>query len=76
MTRELYKVRDRRLGSDRRTRSPWITSWIASTQIQRQLLGAATEQRMVHLEQVMANDDHLAALSAKARAEMPEPSRG
>ena len=32
--------------------------------------------RMVHLEQVMANDDHLAALSAKARAEMPEPSRG
>ena len=42
----------------------------------KKMIATATEQRMVHLEQVMANDDHLAALSAKARAEMPEPSRG
>lgn len=32
--------------------------------------------RMRHLEQVMANDGHLAALTAKARETMPEPSRG
>jgi hypothetical protein len=40
------------------------------------MIATATDSRMVHLEQVMANDDHLAALSAKARAEMNEPSRG
>lgn len=32
--------------------------------------------RMVHLQQLMANDGHLAALAAKARAQMPEPARG
>ena len=32
--------------------------------------------RMVHLEQRMANDGHLAELSRKAREEMDEPSRG
>lgn len=32
--------------------------------------------RMVHLEQHMANDDHLAELAAKAREEMTEPARG
>jgi hypothetical protein len=40
------------------------------------MVDTAPDRRMVHLEQVMANDDHLAALSAKARAEMDEPSRG
>jgi hypothetical protein len=40
------------------------------------MLATANERRMVHLEQVMANDDHIAALSAKAREEMEEPSRG
>lgn len=40
------------------------------------MLATATDGRMVHLEQVMANDDHIAALSAKAREEMDEPSRG
>ena len=40
------------------------------------MIATASDQRLVHLEQVMANDDHLAALSAKARAEMAEPSRG
>jgi len=40
------------------------------------MIATANDQRMVHLEQVLANDDHLAALSAKAREEMEEPSRG
>jgi hypothetical protein len=31
---------------------------------------------MVHLEQPMAHEGHLAALSAKARAEASEPARG
>ena len=36
----------------------------------------ASPQRIVHLEQCMANDGHLKALAAKARLEMAEPSRG
>lgn len=40
------------------------------------MLATATPERWVHLEQVHANDGHLAALSAKARQEMTEPSRG
>lgn len=36
----------------------------------------ATPQRMRHLRQVMENEGQLAVLSAKARAEMPEPARG
>ncbi|MCX5662161.1 MAG: phytanoyl-CoA dioxygenase family protein [Planctomycetota bacterium] len=40
------------------------------------MIRTATPQRMRHLEQIMANDGHLAALSAKARETMPEPSRG
>ena len=32
--------------------------------------------RMQHLEQVMANDGHLAEMSRQARAKMDEPSRG
>jgi hypothetical protein len=31
---------------------------------------------MIHLEQVIANDGHLAALSRQRRAEMAEPARG
>ena len=40
------------------------------------MLATASKRRMVHLEQRMANDGHLKELTAKARAEMPEPSRG
>ncbi|MBM3263658.1 MAG: phytanoyl-CoA dioxygenase family protein [candidate division Zixibacteria bacterium] len=40
------------------------------------MIGTAGPSRMRHLEQVMANDDHIAALSAKAQETMPEPSRG
>ena len=32
--------------------------------------------RMVHLEQRMSNDGHMAELARKAREEMSEPSRG
>ena len=32
--------------------------------------------RMVHLEQVLENDGHLAELTARARRERAEPSRG
>jgi len=40
------------------------------------MVKTATPQRLRHLEQVMANDGHLAELSRKARETMPEPSRG
>ena len=40
------------------------------------VLRTATPERMVHLEQVMANDGHLPELSRQRRAEMAEPSRG
>ena len=40
------------------------------------IVRTASPERMVHLEQVLANDDHLAGLSAKRRLEMAEPARG
>ena len=40
------------------------------------MVATASDRRMAHLEQVMANDDHIAALAAKARQDMEEPSRG
>ncbi len=40
------------------------------------MMNTAGPQRRRHLEQVMANDSHLAALSKKARETMAEPSRG
>ena len=40
------------------------------------MVRTAGPDRMVHLEQRMANDDHLPALVAKAREEMSEPARG
>ena len=40
------------------------------------MVRTAGPERMRHLEQVMANDGHLAELSRKARETMPEPSRG
>jgi hypothetical protein len=41
-----------------------------------QMVGNAGPERMRHLEQVMANDGHLAELSRQARETMPEPARG
>ncbi len=40
------------------------------------MVATAGPERKKHLTQVMAHDDHLAELSARAREEMPEPSRG
>lgn len=40
------------------------------------MMDTASPQRMVHLEQAMANDGHLAALSAEARQRQAEPARG
>ena len=40
------------------------------------MINTAGPGRMRHLEQVMANDGHIAALSKKARETMAEPSRG
>jgi len=39
------------------------------------MVETASPRRMVHLEQVMAHDGHLSALSAKSRMEQPEPAR-
>jgi len=41
-----------------------------------QMLNTAGPERMRHLEQVMANDGHIAELARQARETMPEPSRG
>lgn len=40
------------------------------------MVQTAGPERMVHLEQCMANDGHLAALSQQRRLEMAEPARG
>jgi hypothetical protein len=40
------------------------------------MVGTASPERRKHLEQVMANDGHLAELSRQARERMSEPSRG
>jgi hypothetical protein len=40
------------------------------------MIRTAGPERMRHLEQVMANDGHMAALARQAREQMPEPSRG
>lgn len=40
------------------------------------MISTASPQRMVHLEQNLANDGHLKELVAAARAKMTEPSRG
>lgn len=40
------------------------------------MLRTAGPERMMHLEQALANQDHLPELSRQARERMPEPSRG
>jgi len=40
------------------------------------MLRNASPQRMLHLEQALANQDHLADISRQSRQEMTEPSRG
>ena len=40
------------------------------------MIGTASPERLRHLEQVMANDDHLPELTRQAKERMKEPSRG
>ena len=40
------------------------------------MIKTASPQRMVHLEQRLANDGHLAELTRKAKQQMEEPARG
>ena len=40
------------------------------------IVRTATAERRIHLEQVMANDFHLAELARQARERMSEPARG
>ncbi len=40
-----------------------------------QMVRTAGPERMRHLEQVMANDGHLAVMSRKLKEKMTEPSR-
>ena len=40
------------------------------------MVGTASPERQVHLEQCMANDGHLVELSRAARERMAEPARG
>ena len=49
----------------------WIDRVYGETMVR-----TAGPERIKHLEQVMANDGHLAELSRKARETMPEPARG
>lgn len=49
----------------------WIDRMYADSMVR-----TASPERMVHLEQPMANDGHLAGLSAEMRKIMPEPARG
>ena len=49
----------------------WIDNMYSQTMTQ-----TADAERMKHLQQVLDNEDYLPVLSAKARLEMPEPSRG
>lgn len=64
---DLQELRDYIAGSARF----WIDRMYSET-----MMGTASSRRMKHLEQVMANDGHLAALSAECRKTMSEPSRG
>ena len=40
------------------------------------MIKTASPERMVHLEQRLANDGHLAELTRKAKQQMEEPARG
>ena len=65
--KDLQQLRDYIAGGARF----WIDRAYADT-----MVNTASPQRMKHLEQVRANDEHLAALSAKMRQTMSEPARG
>ena len=64
-----------RLGDLRTYISRSARFWIDRNYGQK-MVDTASPKRMRHLEQVMANDGHLAELTRQAREEMTEPSRG
>jgi hypothetical protein len=49
----------------------WVDSVYGKAMVE-----TADAKRMKHLEQILANQNHLPALAAKAKLEMSEPSRG
>lgn len=49
----------------------WASSFYGEIMVR-----TAGERRMRHLEQVLANQEHLPTLAAQARASSPEPARG
>ncbi len=55
--------------------SNWSRFWMEKG-YEDYMLSTATPQRQKHLQQVLANDYELAALTQAARAKMAEPSRG
>jgi hypothetical protein len=40
------------------------------------MVKTASPERMVHLQQILSNQDHLPGLAKRCRREMSEPSRG
>lgn len=64
---DLHELRDYIAGHARF----WIDRNYSET-----MMNTASPRRMVHLEQVMANDGHLAALTAELKKTMSEPARG
>jgi hypothetical protein len=67
-TREQLPLRHKKISNFSRF---WVGSAYAEA-----MVNSVGPGRMRHLEQVLANQDHLAELSRKARAEIGEPSRG
>jgi hypothetical protein len=59
-----------------RERIGTLSRWWMERAYSPTMIDTAGPGRMVHLEQRLANDGHLAELTRKAREEMPEPARG
>ncbi len=66
--------RDEDLGQLRELVSAQARFWIERNYGET-LLATAGPARMRHLEQILANEDHLPELARQARERMPEPSR-
>ena len=69
------RFEDEDLGTLRNDVASLVRFW-AESAYGEAMVRTAGPDRMVHLEQRMANDDHLPGLVAKAREEMGEPARG
>ncbi len=69
------RYRDEDIGEFRELIGSQSRFWIERI-FDEKMVSTAGPARMRHLEQAWANDGHLAELSRKRRAEMPEPARG